>query len=74
MSEELQMITEDAEDGMKKAISHLEVELTKIRAGKANPSMLDGFTHAYCAGGQYQCTGCENHQYPAMGEKYVKGY
>ena len=42
MSEELQMITEDAEDGMKKAISHLEVELTKIRAGKANPSMLDG--------------------------------
>lgn len=47
MSEELQMITEDAEDGMKKAISHLEVELTKIRAGKANPSMLDGINVDY---------------------------
>ncbi len=27
---------------MQKAIDHLEVELTKIRAGRANPSMLDG--------------------------------
>ena len=26
---------------MKKAIDHLEVELTKIRAGRANPSMVD---------------------------------
>ena len=26
---------------MQKAIDHLEVELTKIRAGRANPSMLD---------------------------------
>jgi ribosome recycling factor len=41
MSEELQMIIDDAEDGMQKAISHLETELTKIRAGKANPTMLD---------------------------------
>ena len=32
---------------MKKAISHLEVELTKIRAGKANPSMLDGVNVDY---------------------------
>src|SRR6478609_2264817 len=27
--------------GMDKAINHLEVELTKIRAGKANPAMLE---------------------------------
>ena len=32
---------------MKKAISHLEVELGKIRAGKANPQMLDGITVDY---------------------------
>ena len=32
---------------MKKGISHLEVELTKIRAGKANPSMLDGINVDY---------------------------
>ena len=32
---------------MQKAISHLEVELTKIRAGKANPQMLDGIVVDY---------------------------
>lgn len=37
MLEELELILEDAEDSMKKAIGHLEVELTKIRAGKATP-------------------------------------
>ena len=36
-----------AEDSMTKAISHLEVELTKIRAGKANPGMLDGIMVDY---------------------------
>ena len=47
MSEELQMIIDDAEDGMKKAINHLEAELVKIRAGKASPNMLDGLTVDY---------------------------
>lgn len=47
MSEELELIMDDAESSMKKAISHLEVELTKIRAGKANPNMLDGITVEY---------------------------
>lgn len=47
MSEELQMIIDDAEEGMKKAINHLETELTKIRAGKANPTMLDGINVDY---------------------------
>jgi len=36
-----------AEDSMQKAINHLEVELAKIRAGKANPQMLDGIMVDY---------------------------
>lgn len=47
MSEELDLILDDAESTMKKAISHLEAELTKIRAGKATPAMLDGITIEY---------------------------
>lgn len=35
------MILEDSEEGMKKSLSHLVTELSKIRAGRANPSMLD---------------------------------
>lgn len=31
-----------SEDMMKKAVEHLDHELTKIRAGRATPSMLDG--------------------------------
>jgi ribosome recycling factor len=47
MSEELEFIIEEAEDSMKKAIGFLEVELGKIRAGKANPQMLDGIMVDY---------------------------
>lgn len=47
MSEEVMSIISVAEDNMKKAISHLEVELTKIRAGKANPQMVDGIMVDY---------------------------
>ena len=47
MSEELGMIIDDATDTMKKAIVHLEAELVKIRAGKANPNMLDGINVDY---------------------------
>lgn len=47
MTEDLQLIIEDAEDSMKKAITHLEAELTKIRAGKASPAMLDGINVDY---------------------------
>jgi ribosome recycling factor len=36
-----------AEDSMQKAIFHLEAELAKIRAGKANPQMLDGIMVDY---------------------------
>ena len=47
MSEDLELIMDDTESTMQKAISHLESELVKIRAGKANPTMLDGITVDY---------------------------
>ena len=39
--EEIDMILEDAQVGMEQYIFHLILELGKIRAGRANPSMLD---------------------------------
>jgi len=47
MSDELDFTLEVAKDSMIKAITHLENELTKIRAGKANPQMLEGVTVDY---------------------------
>lgn len=47
MAEDVSTIIATAEDHMKKAIGHLETELTKIRAGKANPQMLDGIVVDY---------------------------
>ena len=47
MSDDLELILEEAREGMKKALNHLESELIKIRAGKANPQMLDGLTVDY---------------------------
>ena len=47
MVEEITSIIAVADDHMKKAISHLEAELVKIRAGKANPQMLDGLVVDY---------------------------
>lgn len=42
MAEELTLIVEEAHEAMEKAISHLETELVKVRAGKANPNLVDG--------------------------------
>jgi ribosome recycling factor len=42
MSEVLDMIIDDTSAQMKKAIDHLESELSRIRAGKANPQILEG--------------------------------
>jgi ribosome recycling factor len=47
MSDDVLLALETAEEAMQKAISHLESELVKIRAGKANPQMLDGITVDY---------------------------
>lgn len=42
MNEEVQFYIEEAQEGMEKAIGHLQSELGKIRAGKASTAMLDG--------------------------------
>jgi ribosome recycling factor len=47
MSEELSMIIEEAHEGMEKAIDHLESELVKVRAGKANPNLVEGLVVDY---------------------------
>ena len=45
--EEIELYLDDAREQMNKALVHVGHELTKIRAGKANPSMLDGIQVAY---------------------------
>ncbi len=47
MSEEVSFVLDVGEDSMKKAVSHLEAELVKIRAGRATPQMLDGLVVDY---------------------------
>lgn len=47
MSEEVSLVLDLSEDSMTKAIAHLETELIKIRAGRANPQMLDGLVVDY---------------------------
>jgi ribosome recycling factor len=42
MSEVLDNIFNEASEQMKRGIDHLETELSRIRAGKANPQILDG--------------------------------
>lgn len=41
MNELIAIELDDCKEKMEKAVAHTESELTKIRAGKANPSMLD---------------------------------
>ena len=45
--DELDLYLDEAKELMAKALSHLGHELTKIRAGKANPAMLDGISVSY---------------------------
>jgi len=47
MTDDVSTTIGNTDEQMKKAISHLEVELTKIRAGKASPQMLDGLMVDY---------------------------
>jgi ribosome recycling factor len=47
MADDIPSIISVAEDHMKKAIGHLETELVKIRAGKANPQIVDGIMVDY---------------------------
>ncbi len=47
MIEEAKLKVDNARQKMVRTIQHLEEELTKIRAGKVNPSMLDGIKVDY---------------------------
>ena len=47
MDENIKMILDEADSMMEKAVNHLESELQKVRAGKANPVMLDGLKVDY---------------------------
>ena len=47
MNELISLELDDCKENMGKAVAHTESELTKIRAGKASPSMLDGITVDY---------------------------
>jgi ribosome recycling factor len=42
MNEEVQLVYEMTKERMEKAIEHLDNELMRIRAGKANVHILDG--------------------------------
>jgi ribosome recycling factor len=47
MTEELDMIFDEIESSSEKTLVHLENELSKVRAGKASPSMLNGVMVEY---------------------------
>ncbi len=47
MTEEVNKIKKSAKSEMDAAIGHLEQELTKVRAGRANPAMLNGVMVEY---------------------------
>ncbi len=47
MADDLAAILDESTTSMKKAIDHFETELTKIRAGKASPNMVDGIVVDY---------------------------
>ena len=41
MNEDVQIVLDSAKESMHDSVEHLKNELTKIRAGRANPTMLD---------------------------------
>ncbi len=47
MEEEIKMFLDEGKDLMEKAVYYTSRELAKIRAGKANPSLLEGLTVDY---------------------------
>ena len=47
MNDLVELVLEELNDSMKKAVAHLESELTRIRAGKATPNIVDGITVEY---------------------------
>lgn len=47
MTDELELIRDEADERMEKSIKHLEYELSHLRAGRANPLLLDGINVDY---------------------------
>ena len=47
MDDLVELLLDDTRSNMEKSIKHLESELIKIRAGRANPHMLDGIVVNY---------------------------
>jgi ribosome recycling factor len=47
MTEEIQFYLSEAEESMDKAVQHTNAELTKIRAGKASPAMVESLRVDY---------------------------
>ncbi len=47
MEEEIQFLLDHAKEQMDKTVKHTAAELSKIRAGKAMPSLLEGLTVEY---------------------------
>jgi ribosome recycling factor len=45
--EEIQLFLDDAKESMDKAVKHTAAELTKIRAGKASPALVEGIMVEY---------------------------
>jgi ribosome recycling factor len=47
MEEEIEFLLESLKEDMEKPLSHLDKALLKLRAGRANPSMLEGVSLEY---------------------------
>ena len=47
MNEEIEIIMEETQEKMETTLSHLEIEFSKLRAGKATPALLDGISVDY---------------------------
>ena len=45
--EEIDLLLDMAQDSMERAMKHTQIELSKIRAGKASTNMLDGIQVEY---------------------------
>ena len=76
MNEEVKMYMDEAKEQMQNALVHLENELAKIRAGKANPKILNDVLVDYYgsptplyhgSGSTYNCSS-------ALGKKYAWPY
>ena len=47
MTEYVELIMDEVKDRMHKALEHLEHEMARLRAGRANPTLLEGVTVDY---------------------------